>query len=48
MNDKPLPADHSSPSAAKGAWAAPSVEELDFSSTEGNFNTNGTDGPYTS
>ena len=48
MNDKSVPTDQSSPAATKGVWESPSVEELDFSSTEAAFNASGTDGPYTS
>jgi hypothetical protein len=34
--------------SAKGIWETPTVEELDFSSTESSPTAPGVDGPYTS
>ena len=49
MNDKSASPQKSSPStAAKDGWQAPTVEELDFASTETGIGAPGADGPYTS
>jgi hypothetical protein len=49
MNDKYESNDQSSLSTTKGAWEAPSIEELDFSSTDAAVGSPGTaDGPYVS
>lgn len=49
MTDKCVPTDESNPTATKGLWEAPSVEELDFSSTQGAPNAPGAaDGIYIS
>ncbi|HEX8126820.1 MAG TPA: hypothetical protein VF548_14695 [Allosphingosinicella sp.] len=50
MNDKCASPQQNSPStaSAKGDWKSPTIEELDFTSTEAAFNASGTDGPYTS
>jgi hypothetical protein len=48
MSDQSASTDQNSPSAARGVWEAPSIEELDFSSTETGSGAPGGDGPYTS
>lgn len=48
MNDKYESHNQNSPATTKGSWEAPSVEELDFSSTEGGGASTNGDGPYNS
>ena len=50
MNDKSASPQQRSPSSdsSKADWKSPTIEELDFASTETGIGAPGADGPYTS